>query len=177
MKMQIRGLKETEKLLTDTVTKSVRKGQRSGLNAAGTQIVKAQKAAVPPAKTRNHTTESVKRSLGRKVFVRAGKLVLKSGVGVGKKKGSYNPAAVFLAAGTVDRWTGIKTKRRRNRKTGKYEVVSRRMTGAPVKFVGRVKKADFVRRGYQSVRGSLKQLMLNKVKQTLARDTARRAGV
>jgi len=176
MKMNIRGLKETEKLLVDTVVKSVRKGQRAGLNAAGTQIVRAQKAAVPPAKTPNHTTDSVRRALGRKIFVRAGKLVLKSGVGVGKKKGTYNPAAVFLAAGTVNRWVGIKTTKRRN-SSGVYAVVSRKRTGNPIRFVGRVQKVDFVRRGYQAVRGSIKQLMLSKVKQTLARDTARRAGV
>jgi hypothetical protein len=172
MKMQVRGLKEVERLLTQTVTTSVRKGQRSGLNVAGTQIVKAQRNAVPPAKTGGRTTESVKRSLGRKVFVRQGKLVLKSGVGVGKKRGTYRPTAVFLAAGTVDRWTGTITRRNR-----KGVVTSRKSTGNAVRFTGRVRKSDFVRRGYMAVRGSIKALMVNKVKQTLARDTARRAGV
>lgn len=177
MKAKIRGIKETEKLLTDTVTKSVRKGQRAAFGVAGTQIVKAQRAAVPPAKTKGRTTASVKRALGRKVFVRNGQFVLKVGVGVGKKKGTYRPSAVFLAVGTKDRWSGIKEIRRRNKKTGKYELIRKKRTGNPIRYLGRVRKADFVRRGYAATRGSIKALMVNKVKQTLARDTARRAGV
>jgi hypothetical protein len=176
MKMKIRGVKETEKLLTQTLTSSVRKGQRAGMNAAGTIIAKAQRAAVPPAKTKGYTTQRVKKAIGRKVFVRKGQLTLKVGVGVGKKKGTYRPSAVFLAAGTQDRFSGIKTIKRRNKKTGKYEVVRREKTGNPVRFLGRVKKSDFVRRGYDQTRSLARQTVVAKTKQTLARDAARRAG-
>ena len=177
MKMQIRGLKETERLLTDTLVKSVKKGQRAGMNSAGTQIAKAQRAAVPPAKTKGHTTQSVKRAIGRKVFMKHGRMTLKVGVGVGKKKGTYRPSAVFLAAGTKNRFSGIKEIKRRNKKTGKYEVVRRQRTRNPIRFLGRVVKADFVRRGYDQTRSLARQIVAAKTKETLARDAARRAGV
>lgn len=172
-KLYLKGLKRTTDFVTKTVTSSARKGVRAGLNSAGTVVAQAQRGAVPVAKTKGHNNESIKRAIGRKVFTNKGRLTMKSGVGVGKKKGTYRTSGVFLAAGTVDRFSGYKTIRQK--RNGKYVIIRKEKTGNPVRFRGHVKKVDFIQRGYRSVRGAVRGIVNQKVKQVIARDAARRS--
>ncbi|AMV18258.1 hypothetical protein [Planctomyces sp. SH-PL14] len=129
---------------------------RRGLRAAVEEIRKGIAAAVPKARTRGHSEVSVQQAIGGRVWSDArSKINAKVGVGVGKKRGTYRPNAVFLATGTQVRWTGSKgirekiTERVGRGKQFKTRWVRGRteQTGNARKYRGRVLKSGMVPRG------------------------------
>jgi hypothetical protein len=102
---------------------------------------------------------SLKRSIGIR-FVRTTSLSTtegKVGVGVGKKRGTYNPAAVFQATGTVER--------RRKKIGGFYKFIT---NPTPRQLrTGRHDGDDFVGRGWKKSVGTAEKAMAGVVEHEL----------
>lgn len=149
MKVAVLGLED----LVDTLRKGPQKWAKGVTTRAikkGAEIVReAISNAVPFAKTEGHSTERVRQSIGYRMVRdrKSGVATAKVGVGVGKKKGTYPTHAVFLATGTVARYTG--SKRIRSKKRIAATGQTRESTGNKVAFRGYVKKSRFVLFGFR----------------------------
>ncbi|AMV16597.1 hypothetical protein [Planctomyces sp. SH-PL14] len=138
-------------------------------------------ASVEKAKTKGHSEENVRKAIGSRVWSdKRSKMNGKVGVGVGKKRGTYRPNAVFLATGTQVRWTGskgIKGKIRERIGRGhqwktRWVVTRQEQTGNARKYRGRVLRSGLLQRG---VRASL-PMARRKFVETINR-AFKRAGV
>lgn len=132
-------------------------GMKRGLRAATKEYRIGIQAAVQPARTRGHTNISVIAGMGERVWSdKESSANAKVGYGVGKKRGSYRPSGIFILTGTVNRYTGSKTRKSKTfvrRGSGPWTPTTTRrvtQTGNARKFRGRVQKSGIVPRGVAS---------------------------
>jgi hypothetical protein len=131
---------------------------KRGLRASTKEFRAGIQAAVPPPRTRGHSNISVVAGMGERVWSdRDSAANAKVGYGVGKKRGTYRPRGIFILTGTVNRWTGSKTRKvamfsRRSPSEAWKATSSRKVTqtGNARKFRGRVQKSGIVPRGVAS---------------------------
>ncbi|AMV20410.1 HK97 gp10 family phage protein [Planctomyces sp. SH-PL14] len=145
---QTLGVRESLKILQEMAKPNqAMKIAKRGLRAAGTIMARGIRKAVPPTKTDGHSRESITKAIGSSVKqLGVGREIeMKVGIGVGKKRGSYRPTGIFLAVGTVDRYSGMKTLRQQVKR--RWSIYGTRGTGKPVRFRGRVTKYPFVQQG------------------------------
>lgn len=136
--------------------KRFKTGAKAATRAATKEYTKGIQAAVPPPRTRGHSNLSVVAGMGDKVFETSEAEVQgKTGYGVGKKRGTYRPSGVFILTGTVNRYTGGVTSRKKiYERSGRGHQWRKRWvrTADPSKmsaknFRGRVQKSGIVPRG------------------------------
>lgn len=155
----------------------VKRGTRRALKASAAEFTKAFQANVPAPQTKGHSNVSIAAGMGDRV--KADKDALyqaKSGFGVGKKRGTYRPAGIFLLTGTTNRWTGSKTRKTRiYERRGDGPWVSRRamgkvtQTGNARKFRGRVQKSNIVPRGIATAGPVAKQKFIDVLSRAIRR--------
>lgn len=137
-----------------------RRANRQALARGLTKIKRGIAKRVPRGSRRRgrRKLRTARRSLGTRVF--AGKtpntLQGKVGVGVGMKKGTYAPHAVFIFGGTSDRWTGEKTTR--GRVLG-VKTKFKKATGKARRYRGRVQPGTFVDDGFRASQAEATQVM------------------
>lgn len=155
---QTLGLQESLNFLrSNKLPAEAMKVAKKGLHAALAIIAAGIRRQVPPVKTDGHSSESIKKSIGKSVKqIGVGKeLIGRVGVGVGKRRGTYRTTGVFLAVGTVDRYSGIKTVRKAVKR--RWQIVNVVDSGKPIRFRGRVQKDPFVTRGFEATRVAARQ--------------------
>lgn len=109
---------------------------QAGINV----YVRAAQDAVPTAKTPGHSTAGIRKAIRGRLLEINGQLAAKIGLNVG---GQTEPVAHLFVLGTVDRYTGAKTRKVRGR------LVSRPTKNKPA-YRGRMPSNDFFSRAIES---------------------------
>lgn len=150
---QMLGIGQALRVLqSELLPNDAMKAAKRGLNASLAIIGRGQRAAVPKAMTPGHSNDEVKKSIGKSVkqVGVSRQLIGKSGIGAGKKRGTFNPVGVFIAVGTIDRYAGVRTIRSQVKR--RWAILGQESTGKPIAFRGRVRKFPFIQMGFEATR-------------------------
>lgn len=166
---------------------------RRTLTKAARQYQVAIQAAIPMTKTPGHSRENIVSSIGYRVQIKGGQVVIaKVGINVGKKNprrrvkqgesvarfsarkamikpfNLANPVAHLLVLGTMDRYTG---KRTWKTSTGKTRS---KLTGSPRLYRGKVRGFPFVVRGVMNADASVRMNFPKWLQREIEKELAKR---